>query len=217
MFIVMAKKPGAAAKTRLSPALSESQRTDLARAFIRDKASALRSLDVPSRFVVAPPDEPESLRELVGVGLSLRAQVGADLGERLSHAADEALREGSPWVALIDADTPTLPPWYLAEAKHAFEAGVNVVLGPAKDGGYYLIGMREPYADLFEGIAWSTETVFTATVAKLGTRTVHVLPEWYDIDTPRELEQLRAELVSMSRFRPGFPSATAAVLGLLRT
>jgi uncharacterized protein len=215
MFIVMAKKPGTNAKTRLAPALDPQTRTDLAAAFISDKARVLCSLTEQTRIVVAPPDPPEVLRALVGQRVSLRAQQGRDLGERLCHAAAEAFTEGAPWVALVDADTPTLPAAYLQEAMSTLQRddGPDVVLGPARDGGYYLIGMRTMHRDLFEGIAWSTPSVFAGTVAKLGARSFHSLPEWYDIDTPAELAILREELKSMSVTQPGAPTETARVLG----
>jgi uncharacterized protein len=214
MFIVMAKKPGATAKTRLASALDERTRTELAAAFIVDKAHALCTLMDEPRIVVAPPDPPEALRALVGPAVSLRAQQGADLGERLCHAAAEAFAEGATWVALVDADTPTLPIAYLREAMNALQCdgGAQVALGPARDGGYYLIGMRAMQRDLFEGIPWSTPSVFADTVAKLGDRSLHVLPEWYDVDTPAELATLRDELSSMGTDALGYPAATARVL-----
>jgi uncharacterized protein len=212
MFIVMAKKPGESAKTRLSSALDQETRTALAAAFITDKARVLCALMAQTRVVVAPPDDPEVLRPLVGSLVSLRAQQGRDLGERLCNAAAEAFAEGAPWVALVDADTPTLPPAYLSEASAALCAGKEVVLGPARDGGYYLIGMRSLHRDLFEGIPWSTSTVFADTIAKLGTRSLHVLPEWYDIDTPVELAILQEELSAMNSDTPGYPFETARVL-----
>jgi uncharacterized protein len=216
MFIVMAKKPGENAKTRLAIALDQETRTALAAAFITDKARVLSALSAQARIVVAPPDSPEVLRPLVGSHLSLRAQHGSDLGERLCYAAAEAFAEGAAWVALVDADTPTLPPAYLQEAMASLQKGTEIVLGPARDGGYYLIGMRRLHRDLFEGIAWSTSSVFADTVAKLGARSLHVLPEWYDIDTPVELAILRTELASMTPDTPGYPSETARVLSGLQ-
>jgi uncharacterized protein len=212
MFIVMAKKPGDSAKTRLASALDPKARAELAAAFIIDKAKVLCALTKHPRIVVAPPDPPEVLRALVGPLVSLRAQHGEDLGERLCFAAAEAFAEGASWVALVDADTPTLPKAYLSEAMLALRDGADVVLGPARDGGYYLIGMRTLHRELFEGIAWSTPTVFAKTVAIVGTRSLHVLPEWYDIDTPNELAILRKELQTMNPSEPGYPAETARVL-----
>jgi glycosyltransferase A (GT-A) superfamily protein (DUF2064 family) len=68
------------------------------------------------------------------------------------------------------------------------------------------------HSDLFEGIPWSTPTVFADTVAKLGARSLCTLPEWYDIDTPSELQRLREELALLDATQPGYPFETARVL-----
>jgi glycosyltransferase A (GT-A) superfamily protein (DUF2064 family) len=117
-------------------------------------------------------------------------QCRGDLGRRLL-AASEVLLRRAPRVILLAADNPTLPPACLREALAALERD-DVVLGPTEDGGYYLIGLRQPVAGLFSGIPWSTGETARATAAaaqRLGLR-LHQLPQWYDLDVPADLRRL---------------------------
>ena len=110
-----------------------------------------------------------------------------------------------------------MPPRLLAQAIEALRApGDRMVLGPASDGGYYLIGLKHPYPQLFTRIAWGTETVARATcerAAEIGLATT-LLPEWYDVDDLQTLRWLQDELAGRSvRFRAGgFAPATRAFL-----
>jgi uncharacterized protein len=114
------------------------------------------------------------------------------------------LRLGHSSVCLIKSDSPTLPVGYLVAAATALAgAGDRVVLGPSKDGGYYLVGMKRPHADLFEDIAWSTDRVFSQTLdraAALGIPVVE-LPTWYDVDSAEALQTLIDEVLGGKPFR----------------
>ena len=95
----------------------------------------------------------------------------------------------------MNSDGPTLP---LACLEEAFSAlyREDITLGPGHDGGYYLIGMKRPHPELFQGIAWSTEQVVPQTLDichHLGL-SVHLLPEWYDVDVAADLERLQCDL-----------------------
>ena len=98
---------------------------------------------------------------------------------------------------LVNGDSPTLPPRLLTQAIEALRApGDRMVLGPASDGGYYLIGLKHPHQQLFTSIAWGTETVARATrerAAEIGLATT-LLPEWYDVDDIETLRWLQEEL-----------------------
>ncbi len=220
VMAVMAKRPGAQAKTRLGGVLTEDQRRILAEGFLRDKTRQLGLMGRRTIVAVAPPDAPEAVRSLVGPEPALVAQRGDDLGQRLFSVLDLVFLDPSvDWVALVDADTPTLPLSFLEEAAIALDAGTPMVLGPAWDGGYYLIGLsrstlREPF---FHDMPWSTAQVFPTTLRRARERGLspHVLRSWYDIDTPRELAWLRAELRQTSPFVRGYPAATAASLDIV--
>jgi len=119
------------------------------------------------------------------------------LGASLYDAAEDLLADGYGAACLVNADSPTLPTAVLVEAARALAApGDRVVLGPADDGGYYLIGVKQPHRHLFEDIAWSTELVFRQTLARaadLGLEIV-TLPGWYDVDDIASLCRLAGEL-----------------------
>jgi rSAM/selenodomain-associated transferase 1 len=130
-------------------------------------------------------------------GVRMLAQRGASFGDKLFHALADLLGEGYESAAIMDADSPTLPREYLVRAFEELQrAGDRVVLGPAADGGYYLIGIKRPHRQLFDRITWSTELVLGETIERareIGLEVV-LLPEWYDVDSVAELHRLRREL-----------------------
>ncbi|PYM61267.1 MAG: DUF2064 domain-containing protein, partial [Candidatus Rokuibacteriota bacterium] len=149
-----------------------------------------------------------------------RPQRGRDLGERLAAAIGGELAAGPGPVLAIGADAPHVPAAALAEAAAALTRGADVVLGPAADGGYYLIGLRDPTPGLFTGIAWSTAGVLQATLARAAAAglAVHLLPPSFDVDQVADLARLRALLarddVSLPR-TAGMLAGLAAVLDSL--
>lgn len=200
---VMARAPGSeSVKTRLHAALGVGPATLLYRCFLLDGLEAAAALPgLAPVLAVSPARAVRAMAALAPAGIRLIAQSGADLGARMAHLSARLLTDGHGAVLLIGSDLPTLPPAYLAEAARALAAGTaDVVLGPAEDGGYYLIGLARPAPALFQDIAWSTGAVLEATRARaraLGLRE-HLLPTWYDVDTPADLGRLRRDLV-----RPG--------------
>ena len=195
---IMAKAPRPGdVKTRLCPPLSPAQAADLGRAFLRDKIAQLRALPGVTPVIAFAPEDERALFARLAPGFTLVPQRGDDLGARLHSTLDELLRRGHAAALAIDSDTPTLPSELLEEAVRVFEsADVDVVLGPTEDGGYYLVGVRAARRELFDAIPWSTAAVLTTTLAHArtaGLRTV-CLPSWFDVDTPADLERLRAAL-----------------------
>ena len=121
-------------------------------------------------------------------GMAARIQVGHDLGERMEHAFNEGFASGHSPVIIIGTDCPGLTSAILQEAIDAFGAH-DAVIGPARDGGYYLLGLRAPFADVFSNKQWSTSSVLAETMTDLdraGKRT-YVLPELIDVDTEADL------------------------------
>lgn len=117
----------------------------------------------------------------------LQQQRQGDMGQRMSHAIMSALLRAEH-VVLIGADCPTLTADDLDSAFYALQQGTDVVLGPAEDGGYYLIGMSDHHAGLFENIPWSTHRVLAATetlLRELGL-SWHLLPVHRDVDTAED-------------------------------
>ncbi len=215
---VMARRPGTgAAKTRLAERLGEGERRDLYEAFLIDKLAQSASLkDVHVVIAVAPPDGVDSMEPWRPPGASVIAQRGADLGARLEGVAADLFAAGARAVLIVDSDTPTLPTSFLEEAISALASpAVDVVFGPASDGGYYLVGLREPRPALFRGIPWSTSAVLRVSLAAADASAfrVHLLQSWYDIDRPADLDRLVRQLGILSPFTPGYPRETARLLG----
>jgi rSAM/selenodomain-associated transferase 1 len=144
-----------------------------------------RDVEVEVRFCGG--DEERMVR-MFGHGFVYRDQGGGDLGERLARATDHALASGCRSAVLIGTDCPTLTVEILTEAFDGL-ASADVVLGPAADGGYYLIGLRQMHRALFDNIPWGTgdalaDTLRAARRADLSTRLLVTLP---DVDRPEDL------------------------------
>jgi uncharacterized protein len=200
VVIVMVKVPRAGfVKTRLVPELSETAASALAACFAQDVVrSAGRVAD--NLLIAYTPSDGRSLLEALLPGNFLWfEQQGEDLGARLENAGVHAAALGFTPLIFIGADSPTLPPPFIATAIEWLTAEESdIVLGPTEDGGYYLLGLRRPECGLFQDIAWSASQTYEQTAqnaARLGLRLLQ-LPPWYDVDTPSDLLRLRAELSS---------------------
>jgi len=199
----MAKEPEAGrTKTRLSPPLTGEQAAGLYRSMLFDTISRIGSLPGVDHWLAFSPVEAEAwFSETVDPPFRLMAQHGADLGQRMHQIIFKRHADGAAGVIVVGTDLPTLPIEYVERAVGELQDGAEIVLGPSEDGGYYLIGMKEPEGRLFEGIAWSRNTVLAETVAKANEsgKTVVTLPAWYDIDAPEDLERLERELGQLPR------------------
>jgi len=218
-----APQPGRT-KTRLASTIGAEAAARLSACFLRDVATAIEA--VPARLgrrgygVYAPAGAEDILRDLLPPSFGLLLQIDAEFGNVLYGAMRDLLAAGHDCVLLVNGDGPTLPSAFLVEAITALRRpGERMVLGPASDGGYYLIGMTHPHREPFLDIPWGTEAVAKCTyerAAKIGLE-VEMLPEWYDVDDAETLDWLREELAGRSRrFRGGSPApATRACLGVL--
>jgi uncharacterized protein len=204
-IIVFAKEPiPNRVKTRLLPALSPEQAASLYKAFLVDWCATLSKLETADLVIAyTPPEGKSALQTLIGEDAIYIPQVGADLGERLGNAGQWACEQKYQKFLFVGSDSPTLPIQYVKEAFKQLES-CDVVVGPSMDGGYYLIGFSADGAELvipsiFEGISWSSEVVFRQTLEKLQSANARLglLPPWYDVDTPAELQFLRDHLLGM--------------------
>ena len=206
-------------KTRLIGDLTPAQAAALHTAFLEDLLDRLREglrEDIELRLAWAlDPEEAVPSGPLPGV-----RQEGRDLGERLYRALSGAAAEAGAVMAL-GSDHPTLPLERVHQAFERVESGADVVLGPAEDGGYYLIALRAGAVAprLFEEIAWSTGRVFAATLDRcreLGLA-VELLPEASDVDTPEDLRRLAARMAGDGDLGCPRTHALLASLGYLQS
>lgn len=195
-LLVIAKRPAAGqTKTRLSPPLSLAQAAALYECFLRDTLEVARKAPSVTRFINYLPRDAEPYFRALAPDFDLLLQTGDDLGERLDFALTHCLSNGFERAVIMDSDSPTLPPEHITRAFDELESK-DVVLGPCTDGGYYLIGLKKPAPRLLREVKMSTPFVVrdTLELARQENLRAGLLPEWYDVDTVNELEQLRAEL-----------------------
>lgn len=192
LLIIFAKEPRPGqVKTRLSPPLSPEAAAQLYHCFIQDILDEMaRVPQVRLAVAFSPPTARGFFRRLAPPGTNLFPQEGADLGERMARAFARNFAAGFGPILLRGSDVPDLPAAVVSEAKAVLAAGqAQVVLGPATDGGYHLVGLTEPQPALFRGPAWSSRSVLRDTLRlarQLGLR-VHLQPPWPDIDTYDDL------------------------------
>ena len=187
-LVIFVKAPMAGrVKTRLCPPLTSFQAATLYRAFAKDTlalACRVRSHAPVVCHVAYEPHAAAPDPSWLGNGFAWSCQRGTALGARLTHAVAEAFARGADPLVIIGSDTPDLPPERIAEAFDALRRH-QLVMGPASDGGYYLIGLRRPLPRLFQAVEWSTPRVFAQTLARAADLhvTVAQLPPRRDLDT----------------------------------
>jgi uncharacterized protein len=198
-LLIMAKAPEPGrVKTRLTSLLDPVAAASVYEACLADVVDRARQADVPLVLNYDPAPGADRYFETRYPDLPRLPQVAGDLGARLHHALDRAFADGATRVAVIGADSPTLPPATLREALRRLHRH-EIVLGPTTDGGYYLLGARRaawPRAGtLLESVPWSTEQVLPVTLHRARTEglDVHLLHEWYDVDLPPDLLRARAD------------------------
>ena len=173
-------------KTRLAAGVGEEQAMEIYRYLLNKTYLALKEITVPvttyfSEFIPENPIHSAENKQL---------QVGGDLGERMRNAFVAHLESGMEKVVLIGTDCPSLEGIHLVQAFEALEHS-DLVLGPARDGGYYLIGMKRRADFLFEGITWSSELVLSQTLTLAAEQGLHssLLSILEDIDSPEDWER----------------------------
>lgn len=170
-------------KTRLGKIIGNQEAAELYRLFIQETFAMARQLADCKIHVAFEPTQPgESFDDIIPGEFLHFPQQGKDLGERMCNAFRHGLTQAQK-VVIIGSDSPTLPGDYIEQAFERLTHS-DLVLGPAEDGGYYLIGMKELHVKLFDNIAWSSDAVFRTTLqrAKRLQLKVALLPAWYDVD-----------------------------------
>ena len=165
------------AKTRLIPALGPQGAADLHRRLTERTVATVRAAGLPLE-IRSTGAEPAAFRDWLGLDAVVDQGEG-DLGERLARTAEDLP------VLLLGADIPGLLPQHLAEAAAALTCH-PAVIGPAADGGYWLLGLAVPMPALFRDVAWGTDSVLATTLARLPAETPR-LETLSDLDTPDDL------------------------------
>lgn len=198
-LVIFAKAPIAGqVKTRLCPPLTHDEAATLHGSFVLDMLErtkvAAAKLKLPiDRYLACAPSSTLVFFQIMEErqAVKLIDQVGDDLGARMQQACVTLFAQGYQRVIIVGTDIPSLPLDHYKQALALLDSH-DVVLGPAMDGGYYLIGLTQPRPELFANIAWSTDRVLAATqekAASLNLKTA-LLPPWRDVDTIDDLHAL---------------------------
>jgi uncharacterized protein len=189
-------------KTRLVPPLTFEEAAELNSCCLRDIAANITeaAARAPIKAFAAyyPLGSERFFESILPSGFALLPPKEPTIGRSLFHAAKDLFAAGYGSICLVNADSPNLPTDVLVETVRQLQApGDRVVLGPAADGGYYLIGLKRFHLRLFQDIEWSTERVYPQTVARAGEigLAVAALPEWYDVDDEESLAVLGRDLL----------------------
>lgn len=194
-LLIFAKAPvPGQVKTRLIPALGATRATEIHNELLRQTLATARRSSIQALTLCCAPDarHPALLEYAERFALRLEDQVDGDLGERMRFALEQALQDHRQ-ALLIGSDCVELTEFDLDLARRKLAEGCEVVLGPAHDHGYYLIGMTAPRRQLFTGIEWGTDRVLAETrkrITQLNLKRFE-LPARRDIDRPEDLEWLR--------------------------
>lgn len=193
-ILVFAKDPEpGTVKTRLIPLLGAEEAARLHARFVHNTLhTACSAGTAPVELWCSPGVATPFFRDcLQRHDITLHAQSGADLGQRMHHAISDALGRATAAV-LVGTDCPGLCATDLVEALEALDRGAGTVLGPARDGGYYLVGLTQPDPVLFDALDWGSAGIFSDTVSRLADRgrDYHRLISRDDVDTPGDYRRL---------------------------
>ncbi|MCG3120181.1 MAG: hypothetical protein ALAOOOJD_02806 [bacterium] len=196
-LLIFAKYPAPGkVKTRLAAAIGAELAAEIYQEFIHRTLKLSLPIKLAARFVTFTPVEKENeLKTLFPGPWQWFAQTDSpDLGVRIHHAIQHVQQQGYSHVLTIGTDSPSLPAVYLEQAAAAL-LNHDLVLGPASDGGYYLIGLKSAPRELFSAIDWSTERVLSQTLQRAAQLqlSVYQLPPWYDVDDLATLQKYYAE------------------------
>ena len=213
VIFARAPEPGAV-KTRLIPALGADGAARLHLAFVDDACALSRGLGATRTLAVAGDARDPALAAIAArEAIPVVAQASGDLGARMAHAIRDALYDGADAALVVGTDAPALPRAFLQRALAAL-AVAEVVVGPARDGGYWAVGARADLPWLFAGMPWGTGRVLALTVEKLRSRGARwtLADEAWDVDRPEDLARLVDALARDPALAPATRSALAAIV-----
>lgn len=206
-------------KTRLIPLLGPDGAARFHECAILDTVERITALGFAARFFLAPPSAGPRIRRL-GVSIPIRGQSRGNLGKRMAEALSGLLRiRGADRAFLVGTDSPDLPVEILVGAARSLRRA-PVVLAPAHDGGFTLIGARrgavpaDGLARILTGVLWSAPDTLARTAERFAGAGVKptLLPVWWDVDEPRDLLALAARMAASRARGPAVPARVAAYL-----
>jgi uncharacterized protein len=193
VIAMMARAPSAEGKSRLIQDLGTCDGANLRLALLRDTFESISALAGEKAVLYTPSDREAEIRAATPFPALFLSQRGSTLGERMYEGARDLLTAGFNAVVLIGSDLPTLPiPHVSAALRILSRRGEVLALGPAEDGGYYLIGLTQARPEFFQDIPWGTPLVLQRTreaADALGIP-VEMVPPWYDIDSASDLRRI---------------------------
>ena len=193
-FLLFAKSPDPGrVKTRLAAKVGMTAAAELYKCFVEETAGLLKKLGLDFRLYFWPPETKDIFIAWLGSDINYLPQSGNDLGQKLKNAFEDTFNNGYKSVIAIGSDSPDLSMDFLKQARSALVSH-DAVIGPASDGGYYLIGFnKDSFAtEVFDEINWSTNSVLEKTINKFNSMKINFfeLPKWHDIDNLADLKLL---------------------------
>lgn len=192
-------------KTRLALSIGEQAASELYHQLLATTVHRFESFPAKRILAYSPPEKQLEFEQLAGANWDLAPQTAGHLGNRMQSYFADGLSDGQTEIILIGADSPTLSTETVQLAFEELQRH-DVVIGPARDGGYYLIGCRQQLPDIFEEIHWGSNRVLPQTLEKLKSSELSyaVLPEWYDVDHLEDLITLQKELTESGCSHPEY-------------
>ena len=189
LLIVFTRNPELGkVKTRLAKTIGDQKALDIYRLLLEHTKKTIQNIDCDKAVYYSEAIQGNDIWEKSKFQKYL--QNGKDLGHRMHNAFDNAFNKGYKKVVIIGTDIIDLQPNQINEALRVLE-NHDVVIGPAKDGGYYLLGLKKLHPDIFKNKKWGTETIFQETMQDLDNVDVHLLVDLNDIDTYDDLKQYK--------------------------
>lgn len=199
-------------KTRLAATIGDVAAADVHRCMLRAVLARMATVGDRRVLAVRPGRFLQAFRDVAGPAWQVTAQSDGSLGDRMKGLFAGALQGGAKRVVLLGSDSPTLPVEYVRQAFRVLEEH-PVVLGPAEDGGYYLVGASGEVPTIFDRIDWGTGNVMAQTVSQLEAAgcSFATLAPWYDVDRIGDLKRLRDELAHLRSGDANFALLLATV------
>ena len=206
---IFAKEPRPGrVKSRLASASSPEWAARVADALLRDTVARLARINARRFLVYSPNQAKEYFATLAGNQYQLISQEEGDLGRRMEQFIIGQLRTGARHIIIVGTDSPTMPAAWIERAFQELEQA-DLVIGPATDGGYNLLGCSGPPPPIFTNISWGSEKVLWETISRLSDLSLRVtlLPPCPDVDTIADLWALKGQIAALRRasLEPGIP------------